>query len=296
LFHLRLDHGAQRRLLQVRQLRHDERLRLARSGRAPIVTRFLTAEWRDLAMLNFAIDPAILTPLVPRGTELDSWRGTTYISLVGFRFLRTALLSVPIPFHRDFEEVNLRFYVRRLEGPELRRGVVFIRELVPRWAIAAVARAWYNEPYTALPMRHRIESRGDPAVQSKAATASQRAKPDAGSAAPDIVHYGWRRAGAWEGFSLRASGEATPVEPGSEAEYITEHYWGYTRQRDGGSIEYRVEHPRWRAWPATPLDLSGNFAALYSPAFAEVLSRSPTSAFIADGSPVTVYQPRRLPD
>jgi uncharacterized protein YqjF (DUF2071 family) len=246
-------------------------------------------------MLNFAIDPALLTPLTPRGTELDSWRGTTYISLVGFRFLRTALLSVPVPCHRNFEEVNLRFYVRRREGDELRRGVVFIRELVPRRAIAVVARAWYNEPYSALPMRHRIERRPAGSGDGPGSSAGQGDAGGGTGIEPDLVHYGWRRGGVWEGFSLRASGEATPVEPGSEAEYITEHYWGYTRQRDGGSIEYRVEHPRWRAWPATGLDLSGDFATLYSPAFAAVLARQPTSAFIADGSPVTVYQPRRLP-
>jgi hypothetical protein len=168
---------------------------------------------------------------------------------------------------------------------------VFIRELVPRWAIAAVARAWYNEPYSALPMRHRIERR--PQRNSDSA-AGDAARDDDG--APQVVHYGWRRGGAWEGFSLRASGEATPIEAGSEAEYITEHYWGYTRQRDGGSIEYQVEHPRWRAWPATLIDLSCDVATLYGAEFASVLSRPPTSAFIADGSLVSVYQPRRLPD
>lgn len=227
-------------------------------------------------MVNFAIDPAILHPLVPRGTELDSWRGTTYVSLVGFRFLRTALLWAPIPFHRNFEEVNLRFYVRRHEGGELRRGVVFIRELVPRWAIAAVARACYNEPYSALPMRHRIERQAHDA------------------SAPEIARYEWRRGGRWEGFALRTAGEATPIEAGSEAEYITEHYWGYTRQRDGGSIEYEVEHPRWRAWRATLIDLSCDVGTLYGPEFAPVLAAPPTSAFIADGSPIAVYQPRRL--
>jgi uncharacterized protein YqjF (DUF2071 family) len=255
------------------------------------VTRvFLTAEWRDLAMLNFAIDPAILAPLVPRGTDLDVWRGITYISLVGFRFLHTALLSVPIPGHRNFEEVNLRFYVRRREGDEWRRGVVFVKELVPRRAIAAVARLWYNEPYTALPMRHRIDRHPD--------------------GSPDHVEYEWRRRSravgplvpdgrasrAWEGFSLRASGPATPLEPGSEAEYITEHYWGYTRQRDGGAIEYEVRHPRWRVWPATDARVTCDVEALYGPAFAAALGDPPLSAFIAEGSPITVCRPRRLPD
>lgn len=291
----------------------DETLRRA-------TRRFLTAEWRDLAMLNFAIDPAILAPLVPRGTELDSWHATTYVSLVGFRFLRTRLLGLPVPWHRDFEEVNLRFYVRRREGGELRRGVVFIRELVPRRAIAAVARVWYNEPYIALPMRHRISRAGLPGGRTLAAASSHdaddritsaNARPNASADAsadanadadvgadmdaPVSVEYQWQRAGVWEGFSLRASGEAAPVDAGSEEEYITEHYWGYTAQRDGGAVEYEVRHPRWRVWPAVDIRVTCDVAALYGPAFVPALSQPPRSAFIADGSAIAVHQPRRLP-
>ena len=118
---------------------------------------FLTANWRYLAMLNFAIDPEILRGLVPVETELDFHEGETFVSVVGFLFLDTRVIGLPIPFHRDFEEVNLRFYVRRNRGDECRRGVVFVRELVPRRAIAFVARAFYGEPYLAVPMRHVLE-------------------------------------------------------------------------------------------------------------------------------------------
>jgi Uncharacterized conserved protein (COG2071) len=112
---------------------------------------FLTAEWRALAMLNYEVDASLLRHFVPAGTELDCWQGKTLVSLVGFRFLKTRVLGIPIPFHRNFDEVNLRFYVRRAEATEVKRGVVFIREIVPRRAIAAVARAFYNERYLALP-------------------------------------------------------------------------------------------------------------------------------------------------
>ncbi len=237
--------------------------------------RFLTAEWRDLAMLNFEIEPAVLRPLVPSGTEPDQWGGTTYVSVVGFRFLSTRVLGLRVPRHVDFEEVNLRFYVRRREAGEWRRGVVFVRELVPRRAIAWAARLWYNEPYRALPMRHRVERR-----------------PGGTLAA---VRYEWRRAGRWEALSLQAAGEAAPLVPGSEAEFITEHYWGYTRQRDGSSIEYRVEHPPWRVRRAADARLACDAAGLYGPAFAEALAVPPRSAFLAAGSAVTVYRPRRLP-
>jgi uncharacterized protein YqjF (DUF2071 family) len=181
-------------------------------------------------MLNYQVDPTLLEPLVPRGTSLDRWQGATYVSLVGFLFRDTRVLGAPVPLHRDFEEVNLRFYVRREVDGEMRRGVTFIREIVPRLAIATVARLAYNEPYVTLPMRHDI-----------AAQATE-------DAAPSSVRYEWRQRAGWSTLAVEASGIATPLAPDSEAEFITEHYWGYTRQRDGGTVEYHVSHPRWRTW------------------------------------------------
>ncbi len=119
-------------------------------------TKFLTAEWRHLVMLNFEIDPRILDKRIPTGVELDLWNGQAYVSIVGFRFLNTKLLGIPIPFHRNFTEVNLRFYVRRQTGNEWRRGVVFIKEIVPLPTVTLVARQIYNENYITLPMRHQI--------------------------------------------------------------------------------------------------------------------------------------------
>ena len=122
----------------------------------PRVKPFLTANWRYLAMMNFVVDPAILAPFVPAGTELDFYEGETFISVVGFLFLDTRVLGISVPLHRDFEEVNLRFYVKRKSIEGWKRGVVFVRELVPRRAIAAVARVFYGERYAAVPMRHSI--------------------------------------------------------------------------------------------------------------------------------------------
>ncbi|MEO6528745.1 MAG: DUF2071 domain-containing protein, partial [Gemmatimonadaceae bacterium] len=170
---------------------------------------FLTAEWRNLVMLNYVVEPALLRPFVPAGTALDSWRGRTYISLVGFLFANTRLLGVPIPWHRTFEEVNLRFYVRREVGGEVRRAVTFIRELVPRTAIAAVARLRYNEPYVALPMRHHFGAVGRDGV-------------------PATVAYEWKVASGWAGLRARPTGEGTLAKAHSQEAFITEHYWGYT--------------------------------------------------------------------
>jgi uncharacterized protein len=226
-------------------------------------------------MLNYEIAPAVLEPLVPAGTELDSWQGTMYVSIVGFRFLDTRLLGVRVPGHADFDEVNLRFYVRRRDGGGWRRGVVFVREIVPRRAIAWLARLTYNEPYRALPMRHDVSRAHDGGIVS--------------------VRYEWRRGGRWEGLGLRTVGDAKPLIAGSEEEFVTEHYWGYTRQRDGSTIEYRVEHPSWRVWQAADARLDADVRSLYGDAFADALGGAPRSAFLAEGSGVTVLRPRRLP-
>ena len=213
---------------------------------------------------------------VPRGTALDDWRGATYVSLVGFLFRDTRVLGVPIPLHRAFEEVNLRFYVRHQHEGELRRAVTFIKEIVPRRAIATVARLAYNEPYVAMPMRHDIAAHTDL------------------DAAPSAVRYEWRQPSGWSTLAVEASGRAEPLVQGSEAEFITEHYWGYTRQRDGGTVEYRVAHPRWRTWTVTSASVTGDLSALYGAAFGETLARRPDSAFLAEGSRIEVHMPTRL--
>ena len=223
-------------------------------------------------MLNFAIDPAILAPLVPLGTEIDFEGGETFVSVVGFLFLDTRLLGFPIPLHRDFEEVNLRFYVRKKSADTWRRGVVFIRELVPKRAIAVVARTFYGEPYLAVPMKHDIEH-----VDLKVS-----------------VGYSWRRGSKWESLKMSASGEPQNIPAGSHAEFITEHYWGYTKIRAGCS-EYRIEHPRWKIWKAEQFELRADVAALYGEQFVEALSQPPRSAFIADGSPIEVLLREQLP-
>src|SRR3989442_11688234 len=124
-------------------------------------TVFLWAEWRDLVMLNYEVDPRSLDKSVPCGTVLDSFLGKTYVSLVGFRFCRTKLFgSLAVPLHSDFDEVNLRFYVRRKEGDENRRGVVFIAEIVPKQAVATVARLLYGGNYVCLAIKHPLFTEG----------------------------------------------------------------------------------------------------------------------------------------
>ena len=233
---------------------------------------FVTAEWRDLLMLNYVVAPAQVAPFVPAGTELDLWQGEAIMSLVGFRFIDTRVLGVAIPWHRDFEEVNLRIYVRRETAAGPRRAVVFIRELVPRRAIAWIARISYNEPYRSVPMRHAISRQG-----------SSRS-----------LEFSWRTSGGWSGLHAQTEGSSSALVRGSEAEFITEHYWGYTRQRDGGTVEYEVAHPPWRVWEANNATVSGDLATTYGPELSLALSGPPRSAFVAEGSSITVFRPRRL--
>jgi uncharacterized protein len=234
----------------------------------------LTARWESLVLANYPCRREWLEPLVPAGTELDSRHGQTLVSLVGFLFTDTRLLGVPVPFHRTFEEVNLRFYVRR-PGPDgvMRRAVVFIRELVPRPAIAWTARWTYNEPYLAVPMSHAI-----------ALTAESGGEAE----------YTWQHRSV--AFRLRAAveGPASPLTPGSEAEFITEHYWGYTRQRDGGTIEYEVAHSPWRVWTAATATFTGDATELYGADFAALLREPPHSTYVAVGSAVQVYAGVRI--
>lgn len=234
---------------------------------------FLTAEWRYLAMLNYEIDPAILTPFIPAGTELDIWEEKTFVSVVGFLFQKTRVRGIRIPFHENFEELNLRFYVRRKAEDGWRRGVVFIKELVPRVAIALVARIFYNENYIALPMSHQIEQT-DETVKS--------------------VTYSWQLAGGKNHLKLETQGAALSLVEGSAQEFITEHYWGYARQRDGGTVEYKVEHPRWRVWESQSVELHADMTALYGQEFGKTLNRPPASAFLAEGSPVNVFSGVRI--
>jgi hypothetical protein len=247
---------------------------------------FLTAQWRWLAMLNYEIDPAILAPFVPAGTELDFWNGKTYVSIVGFLFQNTRVRGFSIPFHRNFEEVNLRFYVRCKAEDGWRRGVVFIKELVPRAAIAFIAKTFYNENYVQLPMSHQISGSND---KPRFATGHP-----IGLSAAVSVRYSWRYKNSDNFLSVTTRGTAQRVPEGSQQEFITEHYWGYVIQRDRSTKEYRVEHPRWQIWETEAAQFHCDIANLYGKQFSESLSRQPSSSFLADGSEVKLYNGMKL--
>jgi uncharacterized protein YqjF (DUF2071 family) len=229
---------------------------------------FLTAEWCDLIMLNFPIERELLEPLAPAGTIVDTYRGVAYISMVGFLFRKTKVLGIPMLFHQSFEEVNLRFYVRHFTGTEWRRGVVFIKEIVPAFLVSNSARFFYNENYITCAMRHRIEKRED----------------------TRLLEYMWHHGGEWHRVSAEAAGPAKPALDGSLEEFITDHQWGYTRQRDGSTLEYEVLHPKWDVASAKEAELKCDAVALYGSRFSPALAQPSSSAFVISGSAVSVYR------
>ena len=239
------------------------------SQQAPI---FLRATWTDLLMMNFGVDPAILRGRVPAGTELDLWNGRCLVSVVGFRFLDTRVLGVRVPFHSDFDEVNLRFYVTREVGGERRRGAVFVKEIVPRRAIVWTANILYNESYVAHPTSHE----------------------DVRVGSVRTLTYRWHADRRWWHLSARPSGEPSVPADGSEEAFITEHYWGYSAQRNGTTLEYQVEHPRWSVAHASGAELLCDIATLYGSEFVPHLAGSPSSCFVATGSPVVVRRGVRV--
>lgn len=227
---------------------------------------FLTAEWNDLAMFNYEINPEILENYIPKGTELDLWNGKCYLSLIGFMFEDVKVLGIKVPFHVNFEEVNLRFYVKRYENNEWKRGVVFIKEIVPKHAITIVANTLYNEHYQTLKMRHLR-------------TENETSK---------IFQYEWLKDSKWNSISMTTEKNTIPIEINSEAEFITEHYFGYTNYNKEKSIEYVVSHPRWEQLKVINSNIDVDFEGIYGKDFKFLKDLKPTSEFLALGSKISI--------
>ncbi len=233
---------------------------------------FLTANWNDLVMANYVTDPKVLEPFLPARTELDIFNGKLYVSLVGFMFTNTRLSGWKIPFHVNFEEVNLRFYVRHNDEGIWKRGTVFIKEIVPKPAISLVANAVYHERYSTKAMKHFLSE-------------SERYRS---------LGYAWKHKGRWNKLEAITGNTALPMEPGSEAEFIAEHYWGYSRFDAGTTYEYHVQHPAWRVYNVNSFMIDCDFGSVYGESFAFLNNAKPNSVFVAEGSAVSVLKKRKL--
>jgi uncharacterized protein len=233
---------------------------------------FLKAEWRNLLMANYAIDPQVLKKYVPRYTELDEYNGIYYVSLVGFLFQDTKVRGLSFPFHRSFEEVNLRFYVRYKEGGHWKRGVVFMKEIVPRRMITFVANTIYREKYATHKMKH---------VWQKDQHEFK-------------VEYSWKVGREWNYLKAIAESEAFPIKEGSEEEFITEHYLGYTFISDRCTGVYEVTHPKWKVHAVKSFGIKCSTERLYGKDFVAALEEPPLSVFLAEGSAIGVMVGSRI--
>jgi len=230
------------------------------------VKTFLTAKWENLIMANYVLEPQVLKPFLPKGVELDLYEGEAYVSLVGFMFNRSRIFNVPIPFLGTFEEINLRFYVKRKTADGYRRGVVFINETVPYKPVAWLANKLYKEHYIAIPTQHNIVIGPD----------------------EKLVQYNWKMGQTWNHLEVKASTSQREMDRGSLEEFIFEHYYGYTRIDANRSQEYRIHHPRWKVNDVLEANIQCNFAEMYGAAFAQLSSENPKSVIIAEGSAISV--------
>ena len=232
---------------------------------------FLQGEWRKLAMANFLVDRGILDKYLPYKTEIDLWNDTCYVSLVGFLFKDTAIKGIRIPFHTNFEEVNLRFYVRFNDNGTWKRGVVFIKEIVPKPALTFVANSVYRENYETMPMEHSWTASNDTLT----------------------AEYKWKKK-RWNLFKVIAGKTPTQINNASEEEFITEHYWGYTKITNTKTSEYRVEHPKWNVYPIKDYQIDVDFRDIYGKDSGFLETEKPRSVFLAEGSEIKVLHGRMI--
>ncbi|MGO4771060.1 YqjF family protein [Flavobacterium sp. W22_SRS_FK3] len=233
---------------------------------------FLKAEWKNLALFNYEVDAEILEKYLPAGTEIDIWDNKCYVSLVGFMFKNTKVLGIKVPFHVDFEEVNLRFYVKRFENDEWKRGVVFIKEIVPKKAITFIANTWYQEHYETQKMRHEI-------IENKNT---------------NIFIYQWKNDKKWNTIQLETTNVLKEIEVDSEADFITEHYFGYTKIDEETAFEYEVQHPRWEQLEVLNHKIDIDFKKIYGEGFEFLQNTNPTSVILVKGSVISVRNKRKL--
>jgi uncharacterized protein YqjF (DUF2071 family) len=237
-----------------------------------MASKFLTAAWKNLIMANYFVDVAVLQPYLPNKTELDLFNGNAYVSLVGFMFTNTRVLGLKIPFHVNFEEVNLRFYVRYNDNGIWKRGTVFIKEIVPKPAISFIANTVYHEKYGTKKMKHiTIETENE-----------------------ILLSYQWRHKNKWNRIEASVEKPAQAMILGSEEEFIAEHYWGYSKYNDATTFEYNVQHPVWKIFPVKNYLIDCDFTGLYGERFSSLMNTKPNSVFVAEGSEVSVLKKRNL--
>lgn len=221
-----------------------------------------------MASANYEVDPYILRPYLPFGTELESFNGKHYVSLVAFRYCQTKLLNIKVPFHTMFEEINLRFYVKREVKPGVWRSeVAFTKLFFPKTALTLVAKHIYKENYETVKMRHEWREEGSNL----------------------ITNYGLKN-DRWHNFELLSDKEVTGVVSGSDDEFFSKHFWGTSQIDDKSSTLYKIEHPEWLVHPVKDSSITFDFGKVFGKDFAHLTNEEPNSVQLYDGSEVVVYR------
>lgn len=227
---------------------------------------FLKANWENIIMANYEIAPEVLAPYLPKGVELDLFDGKCYISLVGFMFKKTRLFNIPIPYLGTFEEINLRFYVKRKDGNLLKRGVVFINETIPYQIVAWMANKLYKEHYTVVPTKHEINNFDT----------------------TQNIKFEWLLNKKWHSIYVEASTKSEVMQTDSLEQFIYEHYYGYTKIDANNTEEYKLQHPSWKTNKVLNYKIDCDFEMMYGKPFSVLNATKPEAVFIAEGSSVKV--------
>lgn len=231
-----------------------------------MTTHFLLAEWNNLIIANYAVPKELLLPYVPYKTELDLFEGNACLSLVGFKFLNTKVLGFSIPMHINFEEVNLRFYIKHNDHGNWKRGVVFIKEIVPKRAVSFIANNIYREKYATMNMRNFHNDTGG--------------SFEAG--------YEWQHKKKWNKISAVTDKRSKKIIPGSCESFFADHYWGYSKYSDTKTYQYRVEHPVWETLKVISYSIDCDFGSLYGKEFSFLNKQKPVSVLMTKGSEIRI--------
>ncbi|MBX7151425.1 DUF2071 domain-containing protein [bacterium] len=224
---------------------------------------FLTAQWLRLINITYAVSPEILKPHLPSGLELDLRDGKAFVSFVAFDFADTRVLSFKIPYHVNFPEVNLRYYAN-YKG---RRGVVFLREFVPRFWIAFVADRIYNEPYQAIAMHSTFDETSDSLSISHRLIKNKKTSS----------------------VEVKADKNTFIPSDNSVEHFFKEHDVGFGRTKKGETLWYRVEHPVWEVHPISEMRIEVDFENLYGTEWKFLKDAEPYCALLAKGSGIKVF-------
>lgn len=228
---------------------------------------FLTAEWRNLINITYKTDVSVLKPYLPKGLVLDTIDNSAFISLVAFQFLETKVKGIRIPFHVNFPEINLRFYVKNKNS----RGVVFIREFVTKYMVALIANKIYNEQYSTADIEAKI-------IRGKLITAGYKLSLNNSE------------------YFIRLNAESNPNTPeeSSSEHFFKEHSSGFGTDHSGNTIVYEVEHPVWKIYPVTDYSHNFDFRKIYGESFSFLNEEKPYNVLFAEGSQVKVFGAEKL--